>query len=251
LTRIESSAFSYSSLQSIVIPRNVQFINGSALDNVKLSSVTIENGNTTFVVENDLLIDILFHKLIRNFSRSSKVDIPNHIEIFGLSCFSYCKSLSSISFESNSRLTRIEASAFSESSLQSIIIPSNVEILCSRCFSYCKSFSYISFESNSRLTRIESHPFYGLSCTIVIPSTVLFVASDLGVRPSQLVFAEGDSFQEFHDWLGLNKSGIVVDFRRILRFDSDLSELKNHLLKDSVIEEIGMIVESAGIYQRF
>jgi hypothetical protein len=51
------------------------------------------------------------------------------------------------------------------------------------------------------------------------------------------------------------KSGIAVDFRRILKFDSDLPKLKSDLLKDSIIEEIEMNVESAGImsgmYRRF
>jgi hypothetical protein len=152
LIRIESSAFLFSSLQSIIIPRNAQFIDGSAFCNVELSSITIENGNTTFVIEQDLLIDIIWHKLIRSFSRSSTVHIPSHIEILGSNCFSYCHSLSSISFESNSQLTRIESNAFSVSSLQSIVIPSSVEILCSECFSFCESLSSISFESNSQLT---------------------------------------------------------------------------------------------------
>jgi hypothetical protein len=94
LTRIESSAFSFSSIESIVIPRNVQFIDGSAFCNVNLSSITTESGNNTIVVEKVLLIHIICHKLIRNFSRSSKVDIPNHIEILCSECFSYCQSLS-------------------------------------------------------------------------------------------------------------------------------------------------------------
>jgi hypothetical protein len=37
--------------------------------------------------------------------------------------FFWCKSLSSISFESNSRLPRIGSNAFANSSLQSIVIP--------------------------------------------------------------------------------------------------------------------------------
>jgi hypothetical protein len=114
------------------------------------------------------------------------IDISNDIEILGSSCFSFCKSLSSISFESNSQLTRIESNAFSYSSLESIVIPSSVEILCSKCFSNCESLSSLSFESNSRLTRIESHAFDGISCPIVIPRTVLFVGSDLGVGFHQL-----------------------------------------------------------------
>jgi hypothetical protein len=38
--------------------------------------------------------------------------IPRNVDILGSKCFSYCSSLSSITFESNSHLTRIESSAF-------------------------------------------------------------------------------------------------------------------------------------------
>jgi hypothetical protein len=75
LTRIESEAFSFSSLQSIVIPRNIQFIDGSAFIGVPLSSISLESGNTIFVIENVFLIDVLHHKLIRNFSKSSVIEI--------------------------------------------------------------------------------------------------------------------------------------------------------------------------------
>jgi hypothetical protein len=99
LTRIESEAFSYSSLQSIIIPRNVEFIDGCAFAMVTLSSITIESGNEIFVIEKDFLIDIRHHKLIRNFSTSLEIEIGMNIEILGSNCFSSCKSLSSITFE--------------------------------------------------------------------------------------------------------------------------------------------------------
>jgi hypothetical protein len=70
-----------SSLQSIVIPRNVQFIDGSPFCHVELSSCDIESGNDRSVVEKECLIDILDHKLIRSFSNSSVITIPSHIEI--------------------------------------------------------------------------------------------------------------------------------------------------------------------------
>jgi hypothetical protein len=82
---------------------------------------------------------------------------------------------------------------------------------------------------------------------MVLPSTVLFVASDLGVTPDQLSFSESDSCPAFDEWLRVRKSGIDVDFRQILRFDSYLPELKSRLLNDSIVDEIGMNVESAGI----
>jgi hypothetical protein len=146
LTRIESSAFSNSSLSSIVIPRKVEFIDGSSFCNVKIQSMKIEEGNAFFAVVDGFLIDRVNHKLIRNISESRDIVIWRDIEILCSSCFSFCKSLSSITFESDSRLTRIESNAFSRSSLSSIVIPRNVEILCSECFSFCESLSSITFE---------------------------------------------------------------------------------------------------------
>jgi hypothetical protein len=96
---------------------------------VTLSSTSIESGNEIFVIENDFLIDVFHHKLIRNFSKSSGIEIGMTIEIVGSRCFFFCELLSSITFESNSHLTRIESEACSWSSLQSIVIPSTVQIL--------------------------------------------------------------------------------------------------------------------------
>jgi hypothetical protein len=88
------------------------------------------------------------------------------------------KSVCIISFESESRLTRIKSSAFSFSSLQSIIIPRSVEILCWRCFSSCESLSSISFESESRLRRIDSNAFSFSSLqSIIIPRNVEILGS--------------------------------------------------------------------------
>jgi hypothetical protein len=76
-----------------------------------------------------------------SFSDSSlkSMMIPRNIETLCSGCFSNCPSLSSISFESNSQLTRIESGAFSHSSLTSISIPQNVESVGSSCFSPCIS----------------------------------------------------------------------------------------------------------------
>jgi hypothetical protein len=50
LTRIESSAFASSSLQSIEIPRNVQFIDGSAFCGTRCDHVSIEAGHNRFEI---------------------------------------------------------------------------------------------------------------------------------------------------------------------------------------------------------
>jgi hypothetical protein len=70
-----------------------------------LSSISIETGNEIFVLENDFLIGVLHHTLIRDFSEQWAIEIGRTIEILGSDSFSNCKSLSSIIFESNSHLT--------------------------------------------------------------------------------------------------------------------------------------------------
>jgi hypothetical protein len=92
LTRIESRAFSRLSFQSIIIPRNVEFIDGPTFIGVTLSSISIESGNDIFVIEKDFLIDV-HQKLIRNFSNSSNLHIPADIEILVTKGFSSCNSL--------------------------------------------------------------------------------------------------------------------------------------------------------------
>jgi hypothetical protein len=60
-----------------------------------------------------------------------------------------------VTFESGSKLSRIEKSVFSETGLVEIILPSSVEVLGEECFSLCVSLSSVIFESVSKLSRIE------------------------------------------------------------------------------------------------
>jgi hypothetical protein len=60
------------------------------------------------------------------------VTFPSSVEVLGLSCFYECRSLSSVIFESESRLSRlsrIEREAFIRTGLIKIIPPSSVDIL--------------------------------------------------------------------------------------------------------------------------
>jgi hypothetical protein len=79
-----------------------------------------------------------------------------------------------VTFESGSRLERIEGSAFHESGLKSILIPSSVVVLGKWSFYQCKSLESVTFESGSRLERIEESTFHesGLK-SILIPSSIV------------------------------------------------------------------------------
>jgi hypothetical protein len=136
----------------------------------------IDSRNTRFVIENDFLIDIVDHNLIRNFAGSPDIAIPGDIVIFGLSSFSSSRSVLSISFASDSRPIRIESNAGSYSSLRSIVIRSSVKILGPSCFEWSKELKSLSFESNSRLVRTEATAFACIPMvSILIPHSVRYL----------------------------------------------------------------------------
>jgi hypothetical protein len=110
LRRIGSPAFLNSSLQSILIPRTVQFIDGSAFGKHRSLTVSIEPGNERFIIREELLIDIVDHKLIWNFLTLPEVTIPCDIEIIGPSSLCpYPRFNQFVSFEPNLRLKRVES----------------------------------------------------------------------------------------------------------------------------------------------
>jgi hypothetical protein len=84
---------------------------------------------------------------------------PSSVEVICESCFSSCKSLASVTFEANSRLSRVEKAAFCKTGLQSIHLPRSLEVICEFCFFYCKSLAFVTFDANSRLSRLEKQAF--------------------------------------------------------------------------------------------
>jgi serine/threonine protein kinase len=73
----------------------------------------------------------------------------------------------------------------------------------------------------------------------LIPPTILFIASDAIPNPFQIVLEDCNCCPEFARWQQLRMKGISVDFRRILKFDSDVSDLTAYLIDLSRFEEIG------------
>jgi hypothetical protein len=82
-------------------------------------------------------------------------------------------SLCEVTFEPVSQLKRIESSAFSETSLQSIWIPASVEYIGHLCFFLCEALSTLVFESESNLKKIGDSAFlFTLLTEDVLPSSV-------------------------------------------------------------------------------
>jgi hypothetical protein len=125
--------------------------------NCDCHAIIVDQNNHRFSIDRYFIVDKIENRLVRYFGDSVRIIIWKKVEIFGKSCFASSK-LESITFESESRLTRIGHSCFSNCSLKSIIIPRNVEILPKSCFARSQMKS-ITFESESRLTRIEDSCF--------------------------------------------------------------------------------------------
>jgi hypothetical protein len=71
-------------------------------------------------------------------SRSSDDQVPGYVKVLDANCFCKCRSLSSIAFESRSRLSQIESEAFLRIHFVEIVLFSSVEVLGVNCFSACR-----------------------------------------------------------------------------------------------------------------
>jgi hypothetical protein len=72
------------------------------------------------------------------WSSLTSITIPRHVQILCSSCFSSCESLSSISFETDSELTRMEVGAFAETHLYFVVVPRNTSFIAGDAFPrYC------------------------------------------------------------------------------------------------------------------
>ena len=106
--------------------------------------------------------------------------IPDSVTSIGMNAFNNCTSLSSCTFEENSRLTSIGGTAFVNcSGLTSINIPSGVTSIGNTAFANCYALTSCTFEENSRLTSISTATFSNCSglTSIDIPNSVTSIGS--------------------------------------------------------------------------
>ena len=102
-----------------------------------------------------------------------EVEIPSFISCISNNCFSWCFDLEKITFQKDSKLTRIKSNAFSFTSINSITIPKNVKIIGKSAFFFCEKLKTIKFEEDSKLEIIKKDAFiYSIIDFIVIPSSV-------------------------------------------------------------------------------
>jgi hypothetical protein len=84
--------------------------------NCKCQSIAVDANNSHFSIDHNFVVDKIEMRVVRYFGESKKIYIWKEIKILGTQCFAGCKEFGSITFEKESRLSRIEDSCFSNCS---------------------------------------------------------------------------------------------------------------------------------------
>jgi hypothetical protein len=159
LTDIKEGVFAEDfRLKSICLPASLQRFDISALLKNGLTSITVEEGNPFFFVEDAFLMTVSDPSIVRYFGSCPEILITSEIQTLCKFCFSSCHFISSVVFESG--LVHIGESAFLDcSSLKAICIPSTVAVLGAASFRNCTLLSRVTFESGIGLEEIGEWAF--------------------------------------------------------------------------------------------
>lgn len=150
IERIESNTFSRcNSLGSIVIPAGVSFISPSAFYECRLHSISVADGNGSYVSRDGILFDAGMRELISypSMRRSSFCAIPSGIERIGDYAFSLTDGIVSASIPSS--VETIGAKAFEKCyNLETVDIEDgSLEVIGRGAFAGCTKLSSIAFPS--------------------------------------------------------------------------------------------------------
>ena len=161
ITSINSYAFQNClSLKTLIIGENVTSIGDYAFTNTKsLCNIIVSPNNTIYDSRENCncLIETNTNTLILGSANSiipqtveiigadafllkstiNRIDIPPHVKSIGSNAFAYCKSLKELYIPDSDTNLKFGASAFANSSLETVYIGSKTTDIPAQCFAYC------------------------------------------------------------------------------------------------------------------
>jgi hypothetical protein len=194
LKRIENGTLDDFRLQSICLPRNLEFVSSSALRR-SIKRISVDPRNGRFAIENNCLTDIIDRRLVRYIGQNDKILIQSHIKELGEFCFRLSE-ITSVKFETESELMTIGKHCFEGCALREIMVPDKVAVLGEGCFCGNHQLGSLSFGGHSQLKRIDDSCFRGCPLSrISIPRSVELLGSAAFAACSRLrlVDFEADS----------------------------------------------------------
>lgn len=193
---IGSSAFMYSSLESLIIPDGVKLLGDKAFASCyRLRAVKLGAGLTNISSE-----------AFAGCSALPEIEIPANIVSIGGGAFLETDSMTKVTFADGGRLAEIALKAFAGSGLVSVEIPASVTALGGGAFSGCSALSAVTFGEGSSLTKIEASTFSGDSrlSSVTLPESIVYIgrgafAGDISLTeitlPSGLVYLGDFAFE--------------------------------------------------------
>jgi hypothetical protein len=132
---------------ALSIPAGIRGLTGLVFGHCEVKAVTADAFSRFFRISGDFLVDFEEASLVRHLGTDRDLVISSGIEIIARQCFSRCRGLSSVRFESERKALIRGVSAFANcSSLPSICRPSSIRIVSNSCFANCVHLSHLAFE---------------------------------------------------------------------------------------------------------
>jgi hypothetical protein len=140
-------------------------------------------------------------------SSLQSIIIPRNVRILGSKCFSFCESLSSITFDSNSGLPPpvglkiIPEEAFRDSGLIFIVIPATVRVLEKRAFYCCHSFTELQWAEGIQIEVIEEEAFESTKLKkLMIPGSLQYIGARMCPSKTELLLMIESKTSKFETW---------------------------------------------------
>jgi len=181
VTRILENGFNSSTvLKKVYIPASVETIDKDSFSKcATLTEVTFEEGSALKTIG-----DSAFYQ-----TGITSAYIPSNVESIGSHAFAhiyednngdgmrnagdFMSKITSVTFESGSKLKNIGEFAFQGALIEELTIPSSVEYIGQNAFAECVFLEKVSFGNDSKLRTIGSYAFqYTLLTEIIIPASV-------------------------------------------------------------------------------
>lgn len=216
------------SITELLIPSTVTTIKLLAFEGVNsLQTIEVSGNNNYFAtdVAGHALYDYNFEELIKVTS-SAKLDgfliasttetiypyafsnleiqsitIPNSVFLIYATAFQHTASLTTLTFEENSELVVIGASAFYGSGITSLELPQSVELIERWAFSNCTDLETLIIPLDSDLEVITRESFLGSDNlnNITIPISVISIGEDVFTSTNATINVVADSIPDGWD----------------------------------------------------
>jgi hypothetical protein len=167
---IRDRAFYHRYLEPSVLPASILEIDPYAFSLNMWTCVAFE-GEPLLLKEYDLICSVARRAIFLFIGFEEEFVIGSDIEAIGPSAFE-CRPLTSVRFESGTRVREFGSRAFAEcSEWTTFRVPESVEVIGDQCFAGCHGMQRIEFEGSSMLKRIGERTFIGCSLhSIIIPA---------------------------------------------------------------------------------